>query len=105
VVIRRLRPPSGFFYSPVLFTSVVMADLDPTALSQLYRWIDTIPLDRPKRNIARDFSDGVLMSQVVHYFFPKLVSERIPLLHELDEEACASCRDSSCLEPTEHSWC
>ena len=50
-----------------------MAELDPAALSQLYRWIDTIPLDRPKKNIARDFSDGVLMSQVVHYFFPKLV--------------------------------
>lgn len=50
-----------------------MADLDPTALSHLYRWIDTIPLDRPKRNIARDFSDGVLMSQVVHYFFPRIV--------------------------------
>ena len=68
-----------------------MADLDPTALSQLYRWIDTIPLDRPKRNIARDFSDGVLMSQVVHYFFPKLVSENNS--HPaLDEKACASCR-------------
>jgi len=50
-----------------------MAELDPASLSHLYRWIDTIPLDRPKKNIARDFSDGVLMSQVVHYFFPKLV--------------------------------
>ena len=50
-----------------------MSDLDPAALSHLYRWIDTIPLDRPKKNIARDFSDGVLMSQVVHYFFPKIV--------------------------------
>jgi len=50
-----------------------MAELDPASLAQLYRWIDTIPLDRPKRNIARDFSDGVLMSQVIHYFFPKLV--------------------------------
>lgn len=50
-----------------------MSDLDPSVLSSLYRWIDTIPLDRPKKNIARDFSDGVLMSQVVHYFFPKIV--------------------------------
>ena len=50
-----------------------MSELDPSSLSQLYRWIDTIPLDRPKKNIARDFSDGVLMSQVVHYFFPKMV--------------------------------
>lgn len=50
-----------------------MSDLDPASLSSLYRWIDTIPLDRPKKNIARDFSDGVLMSQVIAYFFPKIV--------------------------------
>lgn len=30
-------------------------------------------LRRPKKNIARDFSDGVLMSEVVHHFFPRLV--------------------------------
>jgi len=50
-----------------------MATLDPATLAPLYRWVDTIPLDRPKKNIARDFSDGVLMSQVIHYFFPRLV--------------------------------
>ena len=27
-------------------------------LRALYTWIDNIPLSRPKRNIARDFSDG-----------------------------------------------
>jgi len=42
-------------------------------LQQLYRWIDAIPLSRPKRNIARDFSDGVLMSEVVKHFFPRMV--------------------------------
>jgi hypothetical protein len=27
-------------------------------LQKIYVWIDSIPLSRPKRNIARDFSDG-----------------------------------------------
>ena len=33
-------------------------NLDDDALQELYTWIDEIPLSRPKRNIARDFSDG-----------------------------------------------
>ena len=35
-----------------------MNDLDDETLQVLYTWIDEIPLSRPKRNIARDFSDG-----------------------------------------------
>ena len=35
-----------------------MDDLDDETLQVLYTWIDEIPLSRPKRNIARDFSDG-----------------------------------------------
>jgi hypothetical protein len=31
-------------------------------LKEVYNWVDEIPLSRPKRNIARDFSDGVLQS-------------------------------------------
>ncbi|KAM8851715.1 sperm flagellar protein 1 isoform 2-T2 [Synchiropus picturatus] len=43
------------------------------ALQDLYAWIDRIPLSRPKRNITRDFSDGVMAAEVVKYFFPNLV--------------------------------
>ncbi len=32
--------------------------LDEALLQDLYAWIDTIPLSRPKRKIERDFSDG-----------------------------------------------
>ena len=32
--------------------------LNETQLEDLYSWVDTIPLSRPKKNIARDFSDG-----------------------------------------------
>uniref|UniRef100_A0A8C7X897 Sperm flagellar 1 n=1 Tax=Oryzias sinensis TaxID=183150 RepID=A0A8C7X897_9TELE len=39
----------------------------------LFAWIDKIPLSRPKRNISRDFSDGVMAAEVVKHFFPKLV--------------------------------
>ena len=42
-------------------------------LQRLYTWVDEIPLSRPKRNIARDFSDAVLTAEVVHKFHPKLV--------------------------------
>ena len=42
-------------------------------LHDLYLWVDDIPLSRPKRNIARDFADGVCVAEVVKHFFPKLV--------------------------------
>ena len=38
--------------------------------------VDEIPLSRPKRSITRDFSDGVLMAEVVHHYFPKLVESK-----------------------------
>ncbi|XP_078055438.1 sperm flagellar protein 1 [Mustelus asterias] len=47
--------------------------LSQEALQELYAWIDRLPLSRPKRNIARDFSDGVMVAEVVKHFFPKLV--------------------------------
>lgn len=42
-------------------------------LQRLYVWLDEIPLSRPKRNIARDFSDGVMVAEVVNYFLPRLI--------------------------------
>lgn len=35
-----------------------MAEFDDAELEELYNWVDSIPLTRPKKNIARDFSDG-----------------------------------------------
>lgn len=48
-------------------------DLTDEQLRALYAWIDAIPLSRPKRNITRDFSDGVLLAEVVAAYFPHLV--------------------------------
>ncbi|XP_070398066.1 sperm flagellar protein 1 isoform X1 [Nothobranchius furzeri] len=42
-------------------------------IENLLLWLDKIPLSRPKRNLRRDFSDGVLMAEVVKHFFPKYV--------------------------------
>ncbi|XP_068130180.1 sperm flagellar protein 1 [Hyperolius riggenbachi] len=49
------------------------AEFDEQNLHDLYSWVDKIPLSRPKRNITRDFSDGVLTAEVVKFYFPKLV--------------------------------
>ena len=43
-------------------------------LQEVYQMVDTIPLSRSKRNINRDFSDGLLMAEVINYFNPKIVS-------------------------------
>ena len=51
-----------------------MADaLTDDQLQKLYTWIDEVPLSRPKRNIARDFADGLLLAEVVKHYFPRLV--------------------------------
>ncbi len=38
--------------------------LSDDELQRLYAWVDEIPLSRPKRSIARDFADGVLIAEV-----------------------------------------
>ncbi|XP_044132907.1 sperm flagellar protein 1 [Bufo gargarizans] len=48
-------------------------EIDEQTLQELYSWVDKIPLSRPKRNVCRDFSDGVLTAEVVKNYFPKLV--------------------------------
>lgn len=48
-------------------------DLAESDLQSLYLWVDEVPLSRPKKNIARDFSDGVLMAEILYHYYPKLV--------------------------------
>ena len=50
-----------------------MSDLNDEQRQELYSWIDNIPLSRQKKNITRDFSDGVLTAEVIHHFVPRLV--------------------------------
>lgn len=50
-----------------------MSQLDEEKLQELFAWIDEIPLSRPKKTITRDFSDGVMVAEVVHHFIPRIV--------------------------------
>eukprot|EP00818_Percolomonas_sp_WS_P002437 CAMPEP_0117450322 /NCGR_PEP_ID=MMETSP0759-20121206/8405_1 /TAXON_ID=63605 /ORGANISM="Percolomonas cosmopolitus, Strain WS" /LENGTH=265 /DNA_ID=CAMNT_0005242833 /DNA_START=331 /DNA_END=1125 /DNA_ORIENTATION=+ len=50
-----------------------LQSLDEEELQSLYTWVDSIPLSRPKKNIARDFADGVLMAEIAKHYFPRLV--------------------------------
>lgn len=48
--------------------------------SDVSGWLDSLPLSRPRRNLARDFSDGVMMAEVLHIYYPKLVD-----MHNYDQ--------------------
>jgi len=48
-------------------------DVADEELHALYQWVDEIPLSRPKRNIARDFSDGVLVAELVFHYLPRFI--------------------------------
>ena len=46
---------------------------DESELMYIYEWVDSIELRRPKKNIARDFSDGVLLAEIIKSYLPHLV--------------------------------
>ncbi|XP_056617431.1 sperm flagellar protein 1 isoform X2 [Triplophysa dalaica] len=63
--------------------------IDEETLQDVYAWIDKIPLSKPKRNIARDFSDGVMAAEVVKHFFPKLVDlHNYTAAHSTQQKLC-----------------
>ncbi|CAF4992339.1 unnamed protein product, partial [Rotaria sp. Silwood1] len=46
---------------------------DKEQLIYLYMWIDQIPLSRPKKRIEKDFADGVMVAELIKYYFPSWV--------------------------------
>ena len=42
-------------------------------LNEVYGWVDSHELSRPKKNIARDFSDGLMAAEMVKKHFDKIV--------------------------------
>jgi hypothetical protein len=42
-------------------------------VQQVYEWVDKVPLSRGKKNIARDFADGVLIAEVIKHHVPKII--------------------------------
>merc|ERR1719272_1226139 len=56
----------------------IVAQVAPTLLGEedlqrIYNWVDEIQMSRPKKNISRDFSDGVLFAEIVSAFSPRLI--------------------------------
>ncbi|CAF0735234.1 unnamed protein product [Rotaria sp. Silwood1] len=45
-------------------------ELDDQLLQDLYAWLDQIPLSRPKKRIEKDFADGVMVAELIKYYFP-----------------------------------
>lgn len=44
-----------------------------TVQSDILSWLDTIPLSRPILNFNIDFSDGILVAEIISFFFPEYV--------------------------------
>lgn len=55
------------------YDTMASQELSDEQLRSIYAWIDAIPLSRPKRNMARDFSDGCMFAEVVSAYFPDVV--------------------------------
>ncbi|XP_017793427.1 PREDICTED: uncharacterized protein LOC108575198 [Habropoda laboriosa] len=42
-------------------------------LEELYTWISGIPLSKPTKNLTRDFSDAVIMAEILKLYCPRYV--------------------------------
>ena len=51
-----------------------MYHLDEEQLKDVYEWVDSFTLSKTKRNIARDFSDGMLVAEILQNYFPEYVN-------------------------------
>jgi hypothetical protein len=40
-------------------------------MKQIYKFVDAVPLERVKKNINRDFSDGCIMAELIRHYLPK----------------------------------
>jgi hypothetical protein len=50
-----------------------ISKLNPVELEAILQWIDAYVLSRPSKKLCRDFSDGVLLAEILKFEFPKLV--------------------------------
>lgn len=51
--------------------------LDAEELADLYEWLDRVPLSKPRSNVEKDFSDGILAAEIVRFYYPDLVDFRM----------------------------
>ncbi|VDK43164.1 unnamed protein product [Anisakis simplex] len=48
--------------------------LDDNSVDDLYKWLSNVPFSKQIKNIAKDFSDGVLIAELVAHFLPRYIS-------------------------------
>jgi hypothetical protein len=39
----------------------------------LFSRLDRLPLSRPRGQVEKDFSDGILAAEIIKYYFPDLI--------------------------------
>jgi hypothetical protein len=56
-------------------------------LNEVYGWVDSHELSRPKKNIGRDFSDGLMVAEIVKKHFEKIVDlHNYPSTHNVKQK-------------------
>uniref|UniRef100_K3WB14 Calponin-homology (CH) domain-containing protein n=1 Tax=Globisporangium ultimum (strain ATCC 200006 / CBS 805.95 / DAOM BR144) TaxID=431595 RepID=K3WB14_GLOUD len=56
-------------------------------MSGVYEWVDEFRFSRSKRNIARDFSDAVLLAELIAQLFPAWVElHNYPSTHRIQQK-------------------
>ncbi|XP_043276503.1 sperm flagellar protein 1-like [Venturia canescens] len=70
------RPPndiaSATLTSPDAVAAAIAEQTDDP-LEEIYTWVDQISFSRPRKNIARDFSDAVFMAELLKRYYPRHV--------------------------------
>jgi len=50
-----------------------MAEITDDDIRMVYEWVDSFEFSKQKKNITRDFADGLLIAEIVYTFYPHLV--------------------------------
>lgn len=75
VLIIILAKQKFFCSSHLTYSSSAMESsrLNPFELKAILKWIDSFALSRSSKKLSRDFSDAVLLAEILKFEFPKLV--------------------------------
>ncbi|XP_053990643.1 sperm flagellar protein 1-like [Hylaeus volcanicus] len=58
--------------------------------AELWDWLDSIPLSKARKHLAKDFSDGVLLTEIIHHFKPHWVD-----LHNYSPSNARHCKEDN----------
>ena len=62
-----------FVLHPPYSSTMESSRLNPFELKAILKWIDSFALSRSSKKLSRDFSDAVLLAEILKFEFPKLV--------------------------------